>query len=153
MTKKTPKAKDKTKKTTTKAVQTPKKETAYVGKYEHIVFHEYTENEIKEFADNLHDWFMADDTHYWIKDYLAQPNIFITRATIKAFIDKSDYFNLVYQKCKTIQETRLFKECRDAKMATGWLFGLKNIAGWRDSVEQLDDETYTDISVSFDGWK
>lgn len=144
---------DKGKDKATKALTTPKKkEEIYVGRFEHIFNRQYTDNDIKKLADDLYEWF-DNPEHFKISEFLTQPDKMIARSTIIEFTKKNPYFARVYEQVKKLQEERLTNFMIASEKPTAWIFAMKNMAGWRDNPEQIQDDDGSDMSLSFDGWK
>jgi len=103
----------------------------YIGKYEHIFNHVWTEDEIKSLADELLSWMESATENMWFKDLLIEKRI--VRARIMEFIEKSEYFAKVYSLCKELQESRMFKMGTSKKLNPAmFIMGLKNNHGWSD---------------------
>ena len=94
----------------------------------------YTSDEIERIADDMYVWFQ-DERNIWLSDFA----IFrmISRQRISDFAVKNEYFAYVYDLCKQIQESKLVKIGMSKKAnAAMAIFSLKNVAGWRDTIEQ-----------------
>jgi hypothetical protein len=106
----------------------------YVGKFEHIFNHAWTEDEIKAFADELIGWMETEPKNLWFKDFLVEKRINATR--LKEFCDKNEYFSKVYSLCKDIQESRMFKMGTSKTVNPAmFIIGLKNNHNWKDKQE------------------
>jgi hypothetical protein len=134
-----------------KAPETPiKNSEPYIGKYAHVVGKKYETEEIVMLADMLYDWMLANNSNYWIGDFLTRPDVMLNRNRIKDFCVKNDYFNQIYQQCKMLQERRLSLLSCTADKPTGWIFALKNVSGWRDNPEPINDDDKQTATVNID---
>lgn len=110
-------------------------EVVYIGKYEHHFNQVWTENQIKALADEMLEWFELIDNkkpkNIWLKDFAIQKRI--TKQRLFEFIEKNEYFGQVYELCKSIQESYLFKLGLSKSVNPGMpVFALKNVADWKD---------------------
>lgn len=125
MSKKTGKSTDVKKKTDRKPV--------YIGKFEHLFRHQWQSYEIKALADEMILWFETKSesgrTPVWLNDFAIMKRI--GRQRFSEFEKANPYFAAVYQLCKEIQESVLFKLGLATKSPMP-IFALKNIAGWTD---------------------
>lgn len=121
----------------------PKKKT-YKLKYKHKVNQHYTINEIDHIADLLYEWFNNKEenksSQIWLKDFCIEH--FISQNRLSEFKEKSEYFEYIYSLCKDIQESKLVKIGMSKRAnATMAIFALKNVSGWRDRTENINDNT------------
>ena len=94
----------------------------------------YTDPEIERIADEMLEWF-KEDKNVWLSDFAIQK--LISRQRFSCFAKKNEYFNYVYDICKAMQESKLVKIGMSKRAnATMAIFALKNVAGWRDTIEQ-----------------
>lgn len=120
-------------------------EVIYIGKFEHIFNHIYTDNEIKALADEMFEWF-KNSRNVWLKDFAIQK--MITGQRISEFEDRSDYFKQVLSLCKSKQESILVHIGlnEDSRFVR---FALKNVAKWRDNPEEEKENKQFKIDVNF----
>lgn len=145
------KSKKKTVKSKTNSYTNKKRtgENVYVGKFEHIFNKRWTENEIKSLADELLTWVELKNENLWINDFFNEKRI--TRTRIHDTFMVIEYFAKIYDICKSIQESRMFKAGTSKQTNPAmWIIGLKNNHGWTDKPEMKDPEKENDLS--FEGW-
>lgn len=124
-------------------------ENVYIGKYEHIFNKRWTENEIKYLADELLDWMEQRNENLWTNDFFNERKI--TRTRVNDTFLLNEYFAKIYDICKSIQESRMFKAGTSKQTNPAmWIIGLKNNHGWTDKPERQETETENDLS--FEGW-
>lgn len=117
-------------------------ENVYVGKFEHVFNKKWQEHEIKALADEMIEWFetkfkngQKDETGrtpIWLIDFLIMKRI--NKQRIAEFEKANAYFAQVYDLCRAIQESILFKLGLQTKSPMP-IFALKNISGWTDKVD------------------
>jgi len=131
------------KKSSTKKKRTG--ENVFVGKYEHIFNKRWTENEIKSLADELIDWVEEKPENLWINDFFNAKKL--TRARVSDTFMKIEYFAKIYNICKSIQESRMFKAGTNRKFNPAmFIIGLKNNHGWSDK-QDISMENKTDLTI------
>lgn len=109
-----------------------KKQTAYVGKYQHLLNKHFTEDEIVYLADEMLKWFQVKK-NYWLKDFANSK--LISRNRIAEFCKRNVYFEFIYLACKEIQESKLLSLGLDKQYNTAMpIFALKNVCEWSDRV-------------------
>jgi hypothetical protein len=108
-------------------------ENAYIGKYEHIFNKKWLSSEIMALADELLEWMEEEIKNLWFNDFFITKRI--SRQRIAEFC-KNDYFGKVYDLCKGIQESRMFKAGTSKTVNPAmFIIGLKNNHGWTDKQE------------------
>lgn len=113
-----------------KATDTTKKK---VRKYGNQFKKEWTDEAIEQLADEMYDWFQ-DKNNFWISDFAI--NQMVNRQRFSEFANKNEYFNFIYEQVKLIQESKLVKMGLSKTISSAMpIFALKNVAGWKDSVE------------------
>jgi len=108
-------------------------ENAYIGKYEHVFNKKWTGDEIKALADELLDWVESENKNLWFNDFFITKRV--SRQRVQQF-NENKYFAQVYELCKGIQESRMFKAGTSKTVNPAmFIIGLKNNHGWRDKTE------------------
>lgn len=78
-----------TKKRKNPNIHNPRTESCYVGKYGHVIGKHWNNDEISAMADDLLDWMLADNSHYWIEEFLLERKL--PRSSFYALMAKHDY--------------------------------------------------------------
>jgi hypothetical protein len=108
-------------------------ENAYIGKYEHLFNKKWEDNEIKALADELLVWMEKENKNLWFNDFFIEKRI--SRQRTQEFLN-NEYFAYIYDLCKGIQESRMFKAgTSKATNPAMFIIGLKNNHGWKDRTE------------------
>ena len=108
-------------------------EDVYVGKYEHVFNKRWTTNEIKALADELLEWMEKEPKNLWFNDFFIEKRISRSRAIE---FTKDEYFAYIYDLCKGIQESRMFKAGTSKTVNPAmFIIGLKNNHGWTDKLD------------------
>lgn len=124
---------------------TPKK----VGKYHNRLFHQWTDDELTDLADDLYEYFKTD-CNYYMGDFFNDEKRLISRQDISNFRKRHEYFDAMYRKCKEIQERKIWKLSIQSDKPTAWIFALKNVAGWRDNPETTDNDDNQQAEIVID---
>jgi hypothetical protein len=98
----------------------------------------YDDDFIEQLADDMLEWFEISDgkkpKNFWLRDFAIQKRI--GRQRLSEFAKQNTYFSFVYEICKDLQESYLFKLGMSKSVNAGMpAFALKNVAGWRDSFD------------------
>jgi hypothetical protein len=110
-------------------------ENTYIGKYEHVLNQKWTTNEIKSLADELIEWMEKEQKNLWFNDFFIEKRI--SRQRVQEFLSDK-YFNYIYDLCKGIQESRMFKlGTSKSTNPAMFIIGLKNNHGWTDKQESI----------------
>lgn len=111
----------------------------------------YEPEDIEKIADELFVWYdgKSEDgkQRVWMKDFCLVKGI--NQQRLSEFDKQNEYFRYVYSLCKIKQESALFKLGLTVKSSMP-IFALKNVAGWKDRTEILEDNPNEDLS--FEGW-
>ena len=114
----------------------------------------YTDEEIESIADEMLEWFKSEDKNkpknLWLKDFAIHK--MLGQQRISEFAKQNEYFRWIYNICKDMQESYLFKLGLSKGVSGAMpIFALKNVAGWKDKVEVFEDEG-EDNGLEFKGW-
>jgi hypothetical protein len=104
----------------------------YIAKLDHVKNKHWTEGEIKLVADKMLEWF-KQPKNYWLKDFAIEMDISY-RLMREKFYKESPYFAYIFDLCKDIQESKLFKLGINTRSSMP-IFALKNVSKWRDKQE------------------
>ena len=93
----------------------------------------YTPEYLQRLAREMIEWFSLPD-NIWLKDFAIERGIWWQRFV--EFADECEEFAVALKIGKDMQESKLFKlgitKGQNPAMA---IFALKNVAGWRDSLD------------------
>ncbi len=93
----------------------------------------YTPEVLRQIAREMIEWFAVPE-NYWLKDFAINKGIWWQK--FEAFSDRCEEFGEALKICKDMQESKLVKlglhKKNNVAMA---IFALKNVAGWRDTVD------------------
>ncbi len=93
----------------------------------------------KALADDLLDWFRADESRLWLQDYFNER--LISRNSITRILARDKYFAEIFAICKSIQESRLFHAgFRAEGNVNQVIFALKNVSKWRNEPKEDPDK-------------
>lgn len=131
-----------TKKRKNPNIHNPRMESCYVGKYGHVIGKHWNNDEISAMADDLLDWMLADNSHYWIEEFLLERKV--PRSSFYALMAKHDYLKRVYELCRMRREMILAKASMfDDVNPSGVIFALKVKCGWSENGETEEKESVT----------
>jgi len=107
----------------------------------------WTPELIKALADDMLDWFRADESRIWLQDYFNER--LISRNSITRILGRDNYFAEIYTICKSIQESRLFHAgFRSEGNINQVIFALKNVSKWRNEPkEEIEKEQPVEICM------
>ena len=97
----------------------------------------YTSEYLDQLADDLDAWIKRPDS-LWLGTFAEEHRF--SRQRLPEFAAKSPRFAEVYEVAKQHQENVLFKMGLSKKFTPAMvIFALKNVAGWRDSLDVTTD--------------
>lgn len=119
------------------------RKTSYKPKWELQVNHNYTEEELKQLADQMLEWITSEtdgkNMNFWLNDFAAEKKLIPSQ--LITFASQCPYFAVIYQICKAIQESKLLKMALYKEVnATPAVFILKTVfgTGENDKPHDLD---------------
>lgn len=105
----------------------------------------YTKEVIDGYGNELLEWFKKPES-IWLKDFCIEKGF--CSQYLSEFSKESKEFSESLKKAKDIQESRLVHKGLDGKAPAFVIFALKNVAGWRDSMEvklpEVDEVRFVD---------
>ena len=94
----------------------------------------YTTEVIEAYADELIEWFMQDESRFWLKKFAIEKRVSITE--FLSWIEINEKFKLAYEQAKAIQEDRIFSGCMMKAYDSGMSkFALSTHHNWVDKTE------------------
>jgi len=90
-------------------------------------------------ADHLLVW-MKDPQNIWFKDFSLEYGV-SWKYLAYELIKKSEKLKTALDIARQMQESKLVKAGFDAKNPAFYIFSLKNVAGWRDVVDESEDQS------------
>jgi len=121
------------------------KKPPYKPKWEAELGHIYSAAEIKQLADEMLEWISGSEgdntnSNFWLNDFAAEK--MLMPAQLKSFALKNDYFNTIFEICKSLQESKLLKMALYKEVnATPAMFILKSVIGTGENDKPADLET------------
>ena len=116
-----------------------KKQDEYQPKYQHVVYKNWTDEQINYLADELLDYFLKNNDKYVNESFLAHK--LISKATFVRLRGRSEYLSTIYDYVESIKLDRLASWLKDKEQSTaGVIFALKNVAKWNDG-KSIDEDT------------
>jgi len=99
----------------------------------------YPGSYLDKLADKLETYFQDNPTKMWLFQFAIDNSI--PSHYFSEFAERSDKFSSALKKAEDWQKERLTERAFKNPAATGIsIFGLKNVAGWRDRQELSGDE-------------
>lgn len=93
----------------------------------------YTEEYIERLADEMLEWFKKKE-NIWLKDFSISK--MFSQQRISEFAKKNEYFSEIYNICKEMQESKLFKLGLSKNVNAALpIIALKSNCGWTDRQE------------------